>query len=270
MIGRLFDIRFSHSFFADGVFQGWQLRPDSATQELMVRYRLLARMDAGRWSLNADEDPGVLLRYLQAQMPGQALVFSLVFAPARFRSITDLPLDWCGRLDMSSKDGELEGDVVRLKAVQAAQPGPGNGAVGVISIYLDDLLGLGGRPPRFAVDFAARQLYWTYFLINRGQIKLDYPKISGGNGYVFEGPRPIQLENGDEALCFSSGIKSFPMQEVPTIMFDLLDSLHPGAGAEQLAERCVIKGLPTPNENRLDLRLAVGKPHVSNAMYVYL
>lgn len=272
MTGRLFEISFSHSYFSDGMLGGAVLSPDPATQALIARYSLLVSSTSTGWALSTlgRQDPAVLLSYLHGQWPGTALVFWLICDEVRFAAVTDLPLGWAGQLEMSSKAGERKNGAVCIAPVRTERSVPNNGVVGVVRIYLEDLLANGGMNSRYTVAFYARSLHWLYYLVNRGQIKLENPVIGVRGGFVFDGPREIVLADGEKALCFSSGDVAFPLQQLPTIMFDLIDGTPPKSADGQHAERCLMKGLPTPGERQMEVRRENGRAYVFSAMHVYL
>lgn len=275
MIKQLFQITFFHSYFADGKLDNFGILADDATTDIINKYRLLARIDNGIFSLHTVFQEGALgfVTYLSQQAPDLQLRFFLTYDPAEFFFITDLPFDWVGQLALCSASGVACDAGTRLSAVPCERTVNTENVIAIISISLADVLRLGGSKVAYVCDFQARQLRWTYYLVNRSQVKLNQPVIRNQDGYSFLGPEAIVLPSGEKALCFSSGTTVFPLQKNPTVMFDLVDSVALPLQAKDAAiERCLIKSLPTPNQAQLSLRQSARQASdtISCTMHVYL
>jgi hypothetical protein len=271
MSASLFQLEISHGYFASGQLEGWTLAPDPATQAILARYGLVPAMRDGAFALTTfNPDPAGLVRYLDAQLAGAPLVFWLGCDQPQLLTVTDLPLDWAGQLALSSKDCTRDAGGWRMAAVPGPRSAGRDGVAGVLSVYLDDLLAMGGKDIRFTVDLAARPVHWVYYLVNRGQTRLQNPAI-GKNGFLFEGPQPAALPGGEKAICFNSGETTFPLKQRPSVLFDLMD--RPASMQEDSAgdtEYCVLKGLPVPDGKQLQVRNGGPDPYVYCAMHVYL
>lgn len=271
MTASLFQLKISHGYFASGMLEGWTLAPDPSTRTIIDRYGLAPSMRDGLFSLTTFvSDPAAQLQFLSDQLEGAPLSFWLGCDQEQFLTVTDLPLDWAGQLVLSTKSCVRDGDAWRLTPALGPHTVLRDGVAGVLSVYLDDLLAMGGQDVVFTADFAARPVHWVYYLVNRGQTRLENPVI-GKNGFVFAGPQPAVLPGGEKAICFDSGDTAFPLQQKPTIMFDLL--ARPGGismdeGGD--AEYCVVKGLPVPGGKQLEVRNSGDTPYIFCAMHVYL
>lgn len=275
MNGLLFQIQILHSYFGNGVFHHCSVLADRSTGEVMNRYGLLARMTGGMFGCysTASGDVPDFISYINDQLQGEPLRFFLVTDEERFAFITDLPLDWVGQVEMDSRSGAIEhsasGATVQLTPHLNDRTVNQPGVIGVVSIYLDDFLAMNGKPIRYVADFHARALPWRYYLVNRSQTKLHDPVIRDKNQVYLNGPEAMVLPNGEKGLCFSSGEMAFPLQQIPTHVFDLIDRLPSSMdGGGQSIEHCLIYGLPTPDED--ELKQAGGSRDVFGAMYVYL
>ncbi len=271
----LFQIQVLHSYFGNGVFQQCSVMADRETNDVMYRYGLLTRMVGGVFGCysTASGDVSDFVSYINDQLQGEPLRFFLVADEEQFAFITDLPLDWVGQLEMDSRTGAIEhsvsGATLQLTPTLGDRAVNQPGVIGVVSIYLDDLVAMNGKPVRYVTDFHARALPWRYYLVNRSQTKLNDPVIRDKNQVCLDGPEPMVLPNGEKGLCFSSGDMAFPLQEVPTRVFDLIDRLPASMdGGGQSIEHCLIYGLPTPGED--ELKQAGSSRDVFGAMYVYL
>lgn len=274
MIERLFQIRVAHGYFSSGVFDGCSVSADADTQRLIDRYRLLSRMSNGVFEIYASFRDGAeaFVRYLNELMEGRALKFLLTGSTAQFSYITDLPLDWAGQVKLSSKSGSRDdAGGILLNQELSERSVDRDGVIGVISIYPDDLQASGAADVRYLVDFTARSLHWEYYLVNRSNARLQNPAICNRKQQRFDGPVAVSLPGGESALRFVSGQMQFPLQQVPDVAFDLIDSFVPPLQTDgKTVERCVIKGLPTPEPGQFRAALADGKPYVFSEMYVYL
>jgi hypothetical protein len=210
-----------------------------------------------------------LLRYLHGRLPGSALVFQLSFDVARFAAMTELPPEWHGQLELSSRSGVRDGPVVRMAPVFTDGVVHRGGVAGIVSVYLDDLLAHGGQDVCYVTAFTARRLHWLYYLINRSQVRLKNPVIRDRQDFIFDGPEKIMLPEGEPALCFSSGAAVFPLRQKPVLVFDLMARLGDQEWAPD-TEHCLISGLPAPAVGQLDMKWVAEKPYVFSAMHVYL
>lgn len=274
MIEQLFNIQIRHTYFSDGVFHTCEVIADSNTEKIISSYELMSSMEGGIFGLytSCAGDAVGLLEYLNEQLRGEPLRFLLTADESSFVFITDLPLDWVGQIEFSSRSGvrKVEDGEAAIELVSQLSPRRVNQqyVIGVISIYLDDLLALGSQNIHYLIDFQARSLPWRYYLVNRSQMKLHSPKVCNQE-QTFEGPEAVVLPNGEDGLCFSSGERKFPLQQIPGPLFDLVDRLPPTMDVEgDSVEHCLIQGLPTPSDG--GLRQTEKSQQVFSAMYVYL
>lgn len=274
---QLIQIQVSHSYFADGLYQHCKVQPDSDTKKVIDRYKLLTRMSNGIFSvyMTCQESAAAFVNYLNEQLLGEPLKFLLTANEEQFVSITDLPLDWCGQVGFSSKlaipEKTQSGTQLQLKAELCSRTVSQQNVIGVISVYLDDLLLMGCNTIRYVIEFKTRAMHWVYYLVNRSQTKLNNPMICNKERYFFDGPEPVVLSNGEKGLSFNSGEKLFPLEQVPSKLFDLVDRLPALMHTEsQPVEHCLIQGLPTPNAGQFSVRQKDTNKYLCSEMYIYL
>lgn len=274
---QLFQIQVLHNYFADGLYQHCKVIADGGTKKVMDRYKLLTRMSDGIFSLYVTCHDNVMafVKYLDDQLQGEPLRFLLTANEEQFVSITDLPLDWCGQVGFNSKllvlENTVSGTKFHLKAELSNRTVSQQNVIGVISIYPDDLLVLDCKNIRYAIEFKTRAMHWVYYLINRSQTKLNNPMICNKERYFFEGPESVILSNGEKGLSFNSGERLFPLEQVPSKLFDLVDLLPASMHTEfQPVEHCLIQGLPTPNAGQFSVRQKDTNRYVCSEMYIYL
>lgn len=283
MMQPLLSLAIFHSWFAGGRFNGCQVMPDANTLRLLERYQLTQHSRDNVFTLyaNATVDLTALLSGLQAQLFGKPLRFLLRFRPHEFMAMTQLPMNWTGTVSFDSRrtlpDQEYTGllpELIDAGSAMAAPVTAGDGefidaVIGQLLVYPEDLMH--SLPARYATHFAARQLHWVYYLYNRSQLRLNKPAISDLQGMVFEEPQCQTMPGGEQALCISSGDLAFPLQQVPTRFFHLIDRVAAGLPAHSpLLNRCVIKGLPVPQVGQISMKVQGGKPYVFSAMHIYV
>ena len=276
-MNQLFSITFLHSYFTSNVLDGCQLQTDKNTQEMVNRFRLTTKMVDGTFSLYVDAGLDVVktVQYLYAMLGDQPFIFYLVYRADEFFAITDVPLGWVGQLELSSKDIlQKKSEDVSLTMSLRLSPRSifKDNVIGVVKIYPEDLLTVSTTENiHYCVSFSARKAQWIYYVINRSQIKLKNPVITDQKNTKFIGPEEMVLSNGESALCFNSGDQLFAMKNNPGERFNLVDRLTPLMQADsRVVEHCLIKGLPTPKDDQMNIKKVDGSQHAFFAMHVYL
>ncbi|MGZ5051482.1 MAG: hypothetical protein ACXWF8_13305 [Methylobacter sp.] len=286
MDNRLFEIRLFHQYYDDGVMQNIRLQPDHATQAFLDRYRLIARQTPGIYALHyfGSSTASTFTQALNQLLNGRPLVFNLLNNDNGFAVFTDLPIDWCGQLEYSSQNTEPDASETPDRNTSqtiklATQLRPRNAAstsvIGQVAIYPQDLLTDTGemRRPMFAIKMKARLTHWRYYVFNRSQIKLTHPVINNAQGIEFEPPEPVTLENGEQALLFSSGERTFALSETIKSPFNLINFITNFPDQPQQARsnaKKLIAGLPIPKTDTLMIEMRNGHQYVYSPMYVYL
>lgn len=266
-----------HQYYDDGIMRNIRLQPDYQTEEFFKRYRLIARQTQGIYEIhylgqNTAEAFCQTLEHLLREKP---FIFNMVSDNAYFFVITDLPIDWHGQLQFNSKLSIEENETIEMTMQLSAKTTVLNAVVGQIAILPENLLTAEGkmRRPSFAIKIKARLTHWHYYVVNRSQIKLNNLVIKNAQGIEFESPTSVILKNGEPALLFSSGERTFPLSETFKTPFNLLNlmsntsdqALHPHSNVKQL-----IAGLPIPNTDVLSIEIQHGHSYVYSPIYVYI
>ena len=280
MMEQMFSISFFHSYFRDGIYENCQLVPDAKTRLIVERFNLLLRRRRGNYGLYGNFQDGVdrFLPYLASVLSDAVLRFYVVTDEAKFFGMTELPSNWIGQLQWSTQNASSAS--INGKQFQAAESHYGDkvieksGVIGVLSIDINDVIGVGAPNANYAIAFKSKSLHWMYYIVNSGETALKNPVIKNKSGQVFERPVTTTLPGGQVALCFSSGEMQFPLSQEPQQLFDLIDSL-PMRGEDESAtstfiERNLIQGLPTPQVGQSGVQQKAGKPYFFSAMYVYV
>lgn len=270
MTALLFQITLLHPFFTDGVFDDCQLTPDAATGRTIAHYQLSTRRAEGTFALytSFQRSAADFMQYLVDTTGNAPLRFVLACNNRRFVFITDVPPDWVGQVSLNSTTGAVQtGDrqaTVTLTPELQSAAGM-EGMIGEVLIYPADVLALlaqGVSTIAYNARFAVRSLHWIYTVINRSQTKLYQPAVRGRDGACFTGPVAKTMADGETALEFSSGATQFALQQVPTILFDLVDTAP--------VDNVVMTGLPTPQPGQFGSRQSGASSYDFAEMYVYL
>lgn len=287
MIRKILQIELFHTWFKHGKFELCQVIPDANTQQLITHYRLMTQMRDAKFELYSvmHENTEALLTALDSFLNGQAMRFLLIYKPSQFSFITDLALDFLGKITFNSRHVERDAQTGKVNCKPVPQAGlsitaipipPQNAkfeedVIAEIAIYPSDLLSSAQKPIEYTIHFNTRVSHWFYYLINRSHKKLFSPFISNGDGIFFNEPETVVMPNGQTALGFSSGNLQFPMQQAPTSFFSLFDRLSPLIQTRsQSIDHCLIKGLPTPKPGQLIIKQFGNNAFVFNEMYIYL
>lgn len=280
MDNRLMQIRLFHQYYDNGVLQNMQLQPDHATQIFLDRYRLTARQTQGVYELYyfGSSAVGAFTQSLSRLLDERPLVFNLLSNDDNFAIITDLPVNWRGQLHYSSQHIEppIEQDQpVELLMQLILRTIVSASVIGQIAVYPQDLLSDDGNPrrPLFTIRMKARSTHWHYYVVNRSQLKLTNLAVNNAQGIEFEAPEPVMLRNGEQALLFRSGERSFALSETVKAPFNLVNFMpvesdqprYSRSSAKQL-----ITGLPIPKTDVLTIEMHDGHQYVYSPMYVYL
>lgn len=248
----LFSISLQHSYFVSRYFDNCNLVPDAATAQLCKRLDLQWVKRGPTYSLIAHttQPAEQVLTYVSSLLDGGALYFNLVANPHTFYWITELPPNYLGQIGFSSQNmanNARQGETYFLPNFTNQKPLYSD-CIGQVAVFPPDILQSYEPGAEFSVIFSARSRPWRYWVVNRSALNLIDPRIKNEQGVEFNRPYKIVLNNGEHGLCFESGDFSIPLQQAPTSPFNLVDRSGSGilVGASH-KERCVIKGLPTPN-----------------------
>lgn len=276
MIQALFQLEFKHNYFSDGTLKNCKVVPNSQTQGIINRFSLMSTMNKSVFTFYSTSHVNTVefLEYLDNLFDNEPFGFTLIFNADDFSLTTDLPLDWVGQIELSSKniiDSGASDDPLEIDPVLSSRSIFIDNAIGTILIYPADLIAAGGENVRYVVSFEARKTQWLYYLINRSQTTLHDPIVSNEDGINFEKPETITMPSGETALSFSSGDTQFMMKENPKEIFNLIDRVTPSMSfSNELIENVVIQGLPTPKNHQFNVSTEnTGNP-IYSTVYVYL
>jgi hypothetical protein len=272
-----FKITVAHTYFEQGICNCLQFTPDDSTKKLLARFGFMTKNKVNGLELysNSTSELQVFLNYI-ARVTGQGLfTFKIQTSNPNFNSFTELPTDWTGQLvyDSQSTANVHDADSVQLKETRSNDAN--NTDFGSLIIRFDDVIKYtdGQNLAQFNISYEARATQWQYFVINKSALKLDNPAVVGKSEISFNTPQNVTIENGEQALLFSSGDNMIPLSEVPKYKFDLVNNPILTDSENQkksTATKTILKGLPAPDPKRFGLISVDSKKQVSSPMYVYV
>lgn len=268
---RLFQLDVYHSYFQKSICRCLEFNADSATEQLMKRFRLLIRRQINGIGLyvNASQPLKELLAYIEQATGQDAFCFEMRTNNPDFNFFTELPSNWVGQLLYDSSNTTVDDQNVQLN--QQLSGNPGTNCLGKATLRFADILKFNKDEGSvsFDIKLMARATQWQYFIINRNTLQLYNLAISGKETINFEGPENVVMETGQNALLFSSGSKLIPLSEVPVYKFDLIN--RPASTDNRPVQpQIIIKGLPTPIPEWIGKVTGNAPEQLSSPMYVYL
>jgi hypothetical protein len=271
----LFKVAIFHTYFENGQCNCLSVNLKPATSFLLKRFGFMVKNTTnGIEFYSNSSDVAALLPYVSQATGLTSFDFELVSNNDYFNYFTDLPMDWIGQLEYDSqgKLNKQEQNVITLvPKLNASVYQP---IVGSLSIHFDELIKNNDQrvPLQFTISYKARATQWQYFIINKSAIKLVNPKIIGKSGIKFEGPQNITIENGEQAMLFSSTQDLIALSVLPAHKFDLIDAPLLNENEEinkNAMVKTIVKGLPTPQAERI-ASIKVETKLVLSPMYVYV
>jgi len=265
----------AHSYFEGNICTCLQFRPKPLAAELFGRFGFRMRNKLNGFELYTTSTATLrsLFNYITSATGEVFFEFDMLSSRSDFNSFTEIPVNWVGLLEYSSRN-ITEGDKTLLLK-ETLSPPVTPSVCGNLKIYFDDLLDETeeGTTPSFEISFSARATQWQYFVINRNSVPLDNPLIKGKADIVFENRGTVTIETGERALLLSSGNALLSLSEVPVYKFDLVNELRSGGNettTKRTPARTVFKGLPNADPAQSGLISINDKIQVSSPIYIYV
>lgn len=266
----MFNITLLHPYYDDGVWQQVRLQPDKFTAEFIERYQLVIRQDTGSLGLYyyGPNDADKFIANTAGLLDGNPLVFDLITENPYWLNLTGLPIDWAGQMDFTCQQ-----DSQHLTMALNSRHTTTDFGIGQVIVSSNDYLSPQGMPmrPQLVLTMPERLTQWRYYVCNQSNLAVDNLQISNSEGIAFESPTEVVLPNGAAAQMFSSGQQQFKLQQSFKTPFQLLNVEQ---DADELAHagltKPVIKALPIPRQDVLEIEHKSGVTTVYSPMYVYI
>jgi hypothetical protein len=260
-----FSVQVLHTYFEQQVCRCLQFTPSPDTDKMMKKFDCRVRYKVNGFDLyiNSKQSLGNALNYIKQVQDQTFFEFTIATNDPDFISFTDLPVDWIGTIMYDSVDvrNTQEGNIVQLNAQLINNDAPSS--LGNLKIQFDDIVSKQNYP-RFSINFNARSTQWQYFIINKNDVAFDTPAIAKSE-FNFSAAAQVIIDNGEQAMLFSSGENLIPLSEIPKYKFDLINN-----SSNTRSPKILFKGLPNPDVKRIGIVNVKGQKQFSSPMYIYL
>lgn len=276
-INILFSLRVQHNYFTNGICDCLEYMPDDGTAAIIKRFGCIIKNQPGGFALYASTASDIInwLAYIQ-QVTGQGgFTFKITATQPVFMLFTGMPVNnsCCILYNSSNPNNAITGGVVQLADTPVAPVC--NMQVGIITICFADIAKAitAKTALQFKISYQATSTQWQYYVINRSGARAGSFIITGKNTVSFTGPEKVMIDNGEQAMLFSTGEVLLPLSQAPKYVFSLACALviTNGAGVAKTGKpQVVYKSLPTPNPLNAGTTVINGKSAASSPMYVYI
>jgi hypothetical protein len=266
----VFSVEVSHTYFKENVCKCLQFNPGGVTGALSKRFdlRIRKRISGFDFYVNTRSSLNAFIQYIAAATGQTFFDFDIVTLTPAFNFFTDFPANWLGQLIYDSRSAS---NIYSEGTVQLV-PDPLSGArashIGKLRVCFEDIINQGYT--KFAITYMARATQWQYFIINNSSVQLQNPSISGKTDISFVGPEHVTIDNGQQAMLFTSGDKLIPLAEVPKYKFNLVNNPALQAGQKPASAKVIFRGLPNPDPIRIGAEMNGNTVQVVSPMYVYV
>jgi len=252
----LFRINFYHSYFTNGKFTNFQLKPDQLTENIFKNYDLILRREVNGIAIFFAEQFADNTRSRdQILSDNLFLNFKISLGDANFFNYTDYmpsviednlfyfkyPFSFTPSQIglMHSQACVTETDLknnLTLDQPYFSKP------FGHIEITTDVNI-----PTDLKIQFFSPSLFWRYIIYKSHLLEFEGLAVANKNKSIFfSGPQTIVLPNGNSAIAFTSPT-TIQYKEHPEVNWQLLEQYKQG---ESLG-RVVMPSLPVPKNNQV-------------------
>lgn len=248
----LFSLKWSHTYFNEGIDNGLSIQPDGYTEKVFQRFGLKIFTDnniSSCFSVTGDETSDTL-HYLINTLRVNSFKFKIHSNFDGFLCFTNLPRQTkCITYSTKEYLPELVNSRILLQpSYFQASHAP---YIGLFELFLEDIYLILGRKVEvlYEVKYEAIKTQWQYFIINRGKSAIANMSILSNYHIKFEGPIKVELPNKSQALKFTSGSTLIPLNATQPNQFNLVNSNK--ANEEENSNNYLIKGLPSPSPYKI-------------------
>jgi hypothetical protein len=252
----LFRINFYHSYFTNGKFTNFQLKPDQLTENIFKNYDLILRREVNGIAIFFAEQFADNARSRDQILSDNLFFnFKISLGDANFFNYTDYmpsviednlfyfkyPFSFTPSQIglMHSQACVTETDLknnLTLEQPYFSKP------FGHIEITTDVNI-----PTDLKIQFFSPSLFWRYIIYKSHLLEFEGLAVANKNKSIFfSGPQTIVLPNGNSAIAFTSPT-TIQYKEHPEVNWQLLEQYKQG---ESLG-RVVMPSLPVPKNNQV-------------------
>jgi len=255
----VFSLRISHGYFEKRICNCISFAPNADTQKLIRRFGFRLRQKTNGFEFySTNKDFARYLKYIQNVTGQSEFAFEMTCANEHFSAFTESP-----------SSGKWQFSSAKMENGMQLTPTIGQSAAisGTLQIRFSDLIGCAAdHNPEFEISFKAKATQWQYYIINKNDVPLQNPMVTGKSGIKFTEGIAVTIPTGEKALLFSSS-EPIVLSESPQLIFDLVgqSKTNPDKPGKP-----VIRGLPNPNPARTATVETDGKKTEASPMYVYI
>jgi hypothetical protein len=264
----LFKITVAHSYYASGICECLHYKASADTQTLMDKYGFALKVTTKGFQVYTTTHQSVenYLNYITQVSENTAFAFAGITSDQNFYNFTNVPIDQLGVPTYTSTNTE---NVATNETIQLAETFVTNTTTQEavsITITFDDLIRLHktSNNVQFNIQMNARETQWNYYVINNSNQEFKQLAIQSNNEIQFSEPTAVTLQNGQNALLFSSETTKIPLKNTVQNTFNLINTKSTLTGERT---ETIIKGLPIPNPQNLQ----VNNDHtIASLVYLYI
>ncbi len=264
----LFRVSVAHTYYASGICECLQYKANTDSQALMQKYGFILKSTINGFEVYAATNQSIetQLNYIAQISETTAFTFVGITTDQNFYNFTELPINQLGVLTYASNHTEnpTENETVQLAETFVTDTTIQEAVS--ITITYDDIINLhkANDNVQFSIQMNARKTQWNYYVINNSNQEFKQLMIQSDNEIQFSGPTAVTLQNGQDALLFSSETTKIPLKNTVKYTFNLINTKATLSGERT---EIIIKGLPIPNPQNLH----VNNDHtIASLIYVYI
>ena len=271
---RVFSLKYMHAYFNDEPTSFLKFIPTANTKNLMDRYNILINGLVDGFDLYANTSQTVqdYLNYLINTTQIDSFDFDVITNDALFYNYTDLEIDWQGILAFDSDRSQYDAVTNTFGLEQRLSDPMETSTTATVSISFTDIINAISdyQEANYEISFAVRFTQWRYYIINNSNLTFESLTIDTGDNNFFGEATKETLDNGQEALMFSSGENALPLSATPNYQFNLVANEQINGVPDQQSKSIVFRGLPNANPNNFNLIKENQETIFVSPMYIYI
>ncbi|MEM6685395.1 MAG: hypothetical protein AAF617_06320 [Bacteroidota bacterium] len=265
----LFKLSVAHSYYASGLCECMRYEATQETNSIFQKYGMLLRIEQSGFEVYTTTNQALetYLNYVSQVSQQTAFVFSGIVTDANFHNFTNVPMDEIGVLSYESDQtlSEASSETIQLQETFIQKDSTQKALS--ITIKIADIIQWQQTSDhvQFNIQLQARETQWNYYIINNSNQEYNKLEIQSTEPTIaFTGSTAVTLQNGQNALLFTSNNPQIPLKNEVTYQFNLINTRKTIAGERQ---EIVVKGLPIPNPQNLQIQDDLT---IASLMYVYI
>ncbi len=266
----LFSLTVTHTYFQSGFCEGLNYEPAASTRELMDKYNLRLQLNEQGFQFYAPRKASIeaYLDYISRATGVLSFQFKVTPLYGVFYQFTDVSVNELGELLFNSNDVESNQEFLVLNQQFQKEPLLANDLFR-LTINFDDLIEAqkSSTEVHYKIEFFSRATQWQYNVINNSRQHVGELSITGDQNVEFDQGTETILQNGQKATLFTSLNSNITYSETPQYQFDLINTTEI-LGRKKV--KTLLKGLPMPNPQQLEIQQEETSSKVISPTYVYI